>query len=757
MSADLGDIMEQVQTAKIAVSAAVYAIDKPYSYRITPAFAEKIRPGMRVTVPFGRGNRHVEGVVLATGWEPEGEKLKSIEALLDQTPVIEPWQLKLALWMRDRFFCTVYEAVKAMLPAGMWFKDGKRRVNDKTVDMVSLLIPGEEALSLAEKKAGRAPAQAEILRLLAQIGEGSIPEIAYFTGASRSSFNALVKSGVLELTRREVFRRPEIRVSDVPAPIVLNSQQQAVYDDLLPVLQGGRPEAALLYGVTGSGKTSIYIRLVEQVLRMGRSAIILVPEIALTPQLMSLFASYFSDNVAVLHSSLGIGERYDEFKRIREGRVHVVVGTRSAVFAPVRDLGLLIMDEEHERTYKSENAPRYHARDIAKYRCAHENALLLLGSATPSVDSMAAARSGRYRLYSLSTRFNERAMPSVLIADMREDLKAGLDGTVGTVLRQELEKNLAAGEQSILFLNRRGANSLVACGVCGYTYTCPKCSVSLTYHSANRRLMCHYCGYSRPVDEHCPECGGALRFLGSGTQKVQQELEELFPGVGVVRMDADTVSLAHSHQKLLDTFRDERVPILLGTQMVTKGLDFENVTLVGVLNADSGLYLNDYRAAERTFSLITQVVGRSGRGVKPGRAVIQTLSPDNDVIRLASRQDYDGFYQREILMRRLAGTPPVHELFCLTAAGENEASVLRMCAKLRDALTRYLADVPDLSVLGPAQAPILKINNRFRYRVIVSCANTQRVRDTLSHVVRQAARDSSLRGVSVYVDVDPEE
>jgi primosomal protein N' (replication factor Y) len=269
--------------------------------------------------------------------------------------------------------------------------------------------------------------------------------------------------------------------------------------------------------------------------------------------------------------------------------------------------------------------------------------------------------------------------------------------------------------------------------------------------------MCHYCGYSRPVDEHCPECGGALRFLGSGTQKVQQELEELFPGVGVVRMDADTVSLAHSHQKLLDTFRDERVPILLGTQMVTKGLDFENVTLVGVLNADSGLYLNDYRAAERIFSLITQVVGRSGRGVKPGRAVIQTLSPDNDVIRLASRQDYDGFYQREILMRRLAGTPPVHELFCLTAAGENEASVLRMCAKLRDALTRYLADVPDLSVLGPAQAPILKINNRFRYRVIVSCANTQRVRDTLSHVVRQAARDSSLRGVSVYVDVDPEE
>ncbi|MBQ8974808.1 MAG: primosomal protein N', partial [Oscillospiraceae bacterium] len=300
-------------------------------------------------------------------------------------------------------------------------------------------------------------------------------------------------------------------------------------------------------------------------------------------------------------------------------------------------------------------------------------------------------------------------------------------------------------------------SSLVACGECGYTYACPKCSVSLTYHSANKRLMCHYCGYSQPVDKRCPECSGALKFIGTGTQKVQEELEGLFPGIGIVRMDADTVNLAHSHQKLLDRFRDERIPIMVGTQMVTKGLDFENVTLVGVINADSGLYLNDYRAAERTFSLITQVVGRSGRGVKSGRAVIQTLSPENEVIKLASKQDYNGFYDREILLRRLSGAPPVHELFCLSVSGESEQDVLRMCAKLRASLKNYLSDVSDLEILGPAQAPILRINNRYRYRIMISCRNTQRIRDTLSHIVRQAARDSTCRGVSVYVDVDPDQ
>ncbi|MBQ8974675.1 MAG: primosomal protein N', partial [Oscillospiraceae bacterium] len=430
--------MDTVKVAKIAVSAAVYAIDKPYSYKIPSSLEDKIVAGMRVSVPFGRGNRHVEGVVLTLDRQDDSEKLKFVEDALDDKPVIQPWQLKLALWMRYRFFCTVYDALKAMLPAGMWFRDGRRRVNDKTVDSAALLIPAEEALELARQKSRRAPAQAEILRRLSQIGEGSVPEITYFTGASRQSINALVKRGILELTKREVFRRPDIRVDASPPPVVLNPKQQEIYDGLLPSLKSGKPEAALLYGVTGSGKTSVYIRLVEQVLKMGRCAIILVPEIALTPQLMSLFASYFADDVAVLHSALGIGERYDEFKRISAGLVHVVVGTRSAVFAPVKNLGIIIMDEEHERTYKSENSPRYHARDVAKYRCVHENALLLLGSATPSVDSMTAAKNGKYKLFTLTDRYNNRHMPDVIISDMRRELRQGYDGSIGEALREEL-------------------------------------------------------------------------------------------------------------------------------------------------------------------------------------------------------------------------------------------------------------------------------------------------------------------------------
>ena len=746
-----------VKVARLAVSAAVYSIDRPYSYRIPEKLLEKTVPGMRVMVPFGRGNRHVEGIVLAVEEQQDSEKLKCIESVLDDIPEISKQQLKLALWMRDRFFCTVYDAVRAMLPAGMWFKDGKRKIGDKTVSRVELIVPAEDAIEIAAQKAMRAPQQASILRLLAQIGECLMSEIMYFTGASRTSFKSLESSGLISITQQEVYRRPEINVNSNPNPITLSEEQQRVLDTLVPAIESGKTDAALLYGVTGSGKTSVYIKLVEQVLKFGKSAMVLVPEIALTPQLMSLFASYFVNDVAVLHSSLGIGERCDEYKRIKNGQVHVVVGTRSAVFAPLDRLGLIIMDEEHERTYKSENTPRYHAREIAKYRCVHENAMLLLGSATPSVESMYAANQGRYKLLTLANRYNNMDLPEVLISDMRQELKNGNEGNIGSVLYNELKKNLDRGEQSILFINRRGANSVVACGECGYTFTCPKCSVSMTYHSANHRLMCHYCGFSKELDEVCPDCGGKLKFIGAGTQKVQQELGELFPGIGIVRMDADTVNISKSHEALLDKFRDEKVPVLLGTQMVTKGLDFENVTLVGVINADKSLYLSDYRAAERTFSMLTQVVGRSGRGSKAGRAVIQTYTPENPVIKLAASQDYDGFYRREIEIRRLAGSPPVSELFSLTAAGLSEAAVLRMCVKLKTALNYYLADFDNVSVLGPAPASIIKINNRFRYKVTVSCENTQKVRNVLSHVVKEASKDKTCRGVSVYVDVDAEE
>ena len=747
---------------RLAVASATYHIDKPYTYKVPDTLSDKLEPGMRVSIPFGRGNRRSEGLVLSKNSEDSflsvgnGQKeLKYVEALLDDKPVLSQEQLKLALWMSDRFFCTVYDAAKAMLPAGMWFKDGVKRLGDKTVTTAVLTIPAEEALLFAAQKKQRAPQQASILELLSQIGSASVKEICYFTGASRSSVKALAGHGVIVLEETEVFRRPSIKAKPAEGPILLNDAQQAVYDGIAARLNGNTAEAALLYGVTGSGKTSIYIRLIDQVLKNGRDAVVLVPEIALTPQLISTFASYFGDNIAVLHSALGIGERYDEWKRIRSGSVHLVVGTRSAVFAPVGNLGLLIMDEEQEHTYKSENNPRYHARDIAKFRCVSAGALLLLGSATPSVESMYNAVKGKYRLYRLENRYNMKALPPVIIADMKKELRSGNGGTISSILLGELQHNLERGEQSILFINRRGTNTLIACGECGYTFTCPRCSVAVTYHSANRRLMCHYCGHSELASDDCPACGGKLKYIGAGTQKVEEELGELLPGVGIIRMDTDTISMSNSHEDHLMRFRQKKVPILLGTQMVTKGLDFENVTLVGVLSADQMLYINDYRAHERTFSLITQVVGRSGRGSKQGRAVIQTLTPINEVIRLAARQDYDNFYIREIALRQLTGSPPILDLVTLTVSGQDETLVLQGCAKLRRALQGYFNDLDELKILGPAPAAVAKINNRFRYRLSISCRMNRRIRDTIAHVVREAAKDKACRGIHVYADIDP--
>ena len=743
------------KVARLALSAATFAIDKPYDYLLTDQLAEKAAPGMRVTVPFGRGNRRCEGVILSISDESSYEKLKCVESLLDETPALSGEQIKLALWMRDRFFCTVYDAMRVMLPTGMWFKDGARRIKDKTMQVVSLAIPAEDAVIFAEQKKMRAPMQTAVLNLLTSIGSAPVKEICYFTGASKNSITALQKAGIIELSHVEVFRRPEIAVTVSTDPIVLNSEQETAFDSLSGLLNSDASSVSLLYGITGSGKTSVYIKLISEVISAGKSAIILVPEIALTPQLLNTFSAHFGDEVAVLHSSLGVGERYDEWKRIRSGTAHVVIGTRSAVFAPVSNLGLIIIDEEQETTYKSENNPRYHARDVAKYRCFHSGALLLLGSATPSVDSMYNANLGKYKLFRLGTRYNKGELPPVIVADMRKELQNGNGSTISSILERELRQNIENGEQSILFINRRGANTLVSCGECGHNNVCPRCSVSMTFHSANRRLMCHYCGHSQSVPETCPECGGSLKFMGAGTQKAEAELKALFPMVDIVRMDTDTVSPLKSHEILLSQFQKKRVPILLGTQMVAKGLDFENVTLVGVLSADQALYMDNYRAHERAFSMLTQVIGRSGRGSKPGRAVIQTFTPHNEVIMLASEQDYDAFYSREIELRRTLNIPPVNDLFVITTTGLNEISVLKACAKIRDALFGYLSDVPNISILGPAPAGITKVNDRFRYRVSLCCENTKRIRDTISHIIKEFSKNKESRGISIFADIDP--
>ena len=814
--------METADMVKVAVSAAPYSIDKPYSYLVPESLAAATVPGVRVMVPFGRGNKESEGLILARVQEPKLPGSKAIRQILDPEPVLDKAGIDLALWMRGRYFCTVFEAVKTILPAGLWYglreiwslamepeaarsaavgipgawqvldllekqggkadirvlrdalgdgaekplkamkkaeiltceTDAKRKIADKSHRMVELAVNTEDAYALTEPKRRSAPARYEVVNFLATAGRTPAAEVSYYTGASSRTLKTMEKAGLIAFSEEEELRVPSLDDVEPGPEIVLNEEQQRAFEEILGRVQAAKPSVTLLHGVTGSGKTQVYLRLVQETLALGKTAMVLVPEIVLTPQMMRKFSSYFGSRVAMLHSSLKMTERYDQWKRIRRGEVDVVLGTRSALFAPLKNLGLIIMDEEQEGSYQSENVPRYDAREVAKYLCVREEAALVFGSATPTVETAWAAEQGSYQKALLRRRYNENALPEVLIADLRQEILNGTPGLISTPLQQELEKNLAAGEQSILFLNRRGSSRMLLCGECGYVPQCPRCSTAMTYHSANGRLMCHYCGHSEPAADTCPECGGWMKHVGAGTQKVEEELRELFPEAGILRMDADTT--AGGHEEILQTFERERVPILLGTQMVAKGLDFENVTLVGVLSADISLYVDNYRAAERTFSLLTQVVGRAGRGGKTGRAVIQTYTPGNDVIRCAAQQDYDAFYESEIRMRRLRRYPPFADLFTVTVSGTEEGRVLRAAVSVRETL-RQLCRRPELAagepeVLGPAPAPVVKVNNRFRYRCTLVGKNDKATREMLAWLQKDFAKDSANRGMNLFVD-----
>ena len=814
--------METADMVKVAVSAAPYSIDKPYSYLVPESLAAAAVPGVRVMVPFGRGNKESEGLILARVQEPKLPGSKAIRQILDPEPVLDKAGIDLALWMRGRYFCTVFEAVKTILPAGLWYglreiwslamepeaarsaavgipgawqvldllekqggkadirvlrdalgdgaekplkamkkaeiltceTDAKRKIADKSHRMVELAVNTEDAYALTEPKRRSAPARYEVVNFLATAGRTPAAEVSYYTGASSRTLKTMEKAGLIAFSEEEELRVPSLDDVEPGPEIVLNEEQQRAFEEILGRVQAAKPSVTLLHGVTGSGKTQVYLRLVQETLALGKTAMVLVPEIVLTPQMMRKFSSYFGSRVAMLHSSLKMTERYDQWKRIRRGEVDVVLGTRSALFAPLKNLGLIIMDEEQEGSYQSENVPRYDAREVAKYLCVREKAALVFGSATPTVETAWAVEQGSYQKALLRRRYNENALPEVLIADLRQEILNGNPGLISTPLRQELEKNLAAGEQSILFLNRRGSSRMLLCGECGYVPQCPRCSTAMTYHSANGRLMCHYCGHSEPAADTCPECGGWMKHVGAGTQKVEEELRELFPEAGILRMDADTT--AGGHEEILQTFERERVPILLGTQMVAKGLDFEPVTLVGVLSADISLYVDNYRAAERTFSLLTQVVGRAGRGGKTGRAVIQTYTPGNDVIRCAARQDYDAFYESEIRMRRLRRYPPFADLFTVTVSGTEEGRVLRAAVSVREML-RQLCRRPELAagepeVLGPAPAPVVKVNNRFRYRCTLVGKNDKATREMLAWLQKDFAKDSANRGMNLFVD-----
>lgn len=812
-------------TAQVAVEAAVYQIDRPFTYLVPDGMS--LSPGMRVSVPFGRGNRTSEGIVLTLGDESglsaqERSRLKSVIKTLDVEPLLDERGLRLAAFLRERYFCTFYDAVRAMLPAGLWVRASEvlsltgtewrerlqegssayrlmeelerlggsaladdlarlldrdlsedlRRLkskglvawkrelftksSDKTESLVTLILPAEEALHEAAAKKRKAPVQAAVLELLASAGSMSSKELCYFTGAGSDTLKRLETAGFLVRTRREVFRSTYTISEQTAEPICLTEEQESVYQGILPEIEGENTGVSLLYGITGSGKTAVYITLIHACLERGKSAMLLVPEIGLTPQLVSMLTAHFGERIAVLHSALSAGARYDEWKRIRRGDASVVVGTRSAVFAPLVNPGLFIVDEEHDHSYKSENTPRYHAREVAILRGSREGAPVLLGSATPSVESMYRALGGVYRLYRLRSRYNGRELPGVEIVDMKEELRHGNASTLSFPLQQALKNN--EGHQAILFLNRRGSSRMMVCVDCGDVPECPNCSVHLTYHQANGRLMCHYCGYSEPLNMHCPVCGGHRKAVGFGTQRVQTELMDLFPGREILRMDADTVSAVNSHDRILTRFREGDAPVLVGTQMITKGLNFPKVNLVGVLDADASLYMENYRAAETAFSIITQVVGRAGRGETDGRAFIQTMTPENPVIRLAASQDYDGFYALELPLRQLRGCPPFADLAVVHFVGASSDCVEERAVAFRDSLLSEIRrEGIAMGVYGPASAPVAKVCGRYRFRLTLSIHNTRQVRQLLERMLRGFLGAKESKGVGAYIDINPYE
>ncbi len=821
--------MNEIYIAKIAVSSATYAIDRPYHYKVPKKMQDEALKGVRVLVPFGVGNKLVEGIILDLGKVQETKKIKEIWAVLDEIPVLDEKGIQLALWLRERYFSTVYQAVLTMLPTGLWYTlqdkyflaDGvneeqilsiagkstdakvvlemifasggtiefsqllknhdikkarntlnrlvresvlvreigfNRKVKDKTEKVAHLIVSPNTAMETMEKRKKKAPLQYNVVQFLCGIGSASVKEIAYFTGATMQTVKSLQKLGVLEVEEREVFRRALPDFGLLSPEIVLNEEQNVAYEGLVGLSRTNKAEVSLLYGVTGSGKTQIYIKMIQDVMQDGKTALVLVPEIALTAKLLELFVLYFKEKVAILHSALPATERYDEFKRIRSGKVKVVLGTRSAIFAPLKDLGMVILDEEHEPSYQSETRLCYHARDVAKYRCIQHKALLLLGSATPSIESMYAAKHGKYHLFTLKKRFNEKTLPFVTIVDMKEELRKGNQTGLSQTLRIKIEKTLEKGEQCILFLNRRGSGRFISCESCGNVPECERCSIHLHYHSKNERMMCHYCGYSIPVPWSCPECGERMHSIGYGTQKIEEDLNQQYPHVQVLRMDTDTVNMSRSHEVLLEKFERENIPILLGTQMVAKGLDFERVTLVGVIDADLSLYLNNFRASERTFSLLTQVVGRAGRGDNEGQAVIQTWTPEHEVIALAAKQDYDAFFESELIMRKARGYPPFRDLFRVIVSGADENTVLQVCMSISNSVARFAQkneqQKESLSIFGPAPAGILKINDRYRYQLTINANNTKENRKWLAALLKAAQTDKKAKGVSIVIDIN---
>ncbi len=810
-----------MKIAQVAVEKASFRFDKLFDYRIPEAFLDRVLPGAPVIVPFGRSDQPRQAMVFAVYETdaPDG-RLKSLLLAPSETPLLNPELLALAAWLKEKTLCTYYDAVKSILPAGIHSRvaqfyslgacaedeeaasglsgalapqavaylrrakkpveeaklldalglsdaaaleplvasgvlsknaDAVRRIGDETAQMVRICAPPDG------KPPKLTPKQQKVLQLLESAGTATPRELCYFAGVTKNVLKNLEAKGMVAFYEKEVYRTPyRADGASCTQPVALTGGQQRAYEGIRALLGGGGA-AALLFGVTGSGKTAVFLRLIGDVVAAGKTAIVMVPEIALTPQAIERFMSCFGERVAVIHSGLSMGERLDEFKRIQNGKASIVIGTRSAVFAPLSNIGLIILDEEQESSYKSESAPRYHARDVAKFRCKTHGAVLLLASATPSVETYYAAERGVYKLFTLIERYGGAKLPQVTIVDMKDELESGNRGAYSRRLVRELAENLEHGEQSIVLINRRGFHTNVSCAECGEVAKCPHCSIALTYHRANDSLMCHYCGYLQDPFRKCPHCGSDyIKYAGLGTQRAEDELRALFPNARILRMDADTTMAKFAHDRAFQAFASGEYDILVGTQMVAKGLDFPNVTLVGVLGTDQSLYASDFRAYERTFSLLTQVIGRCGRGDKAGRAVLQTKTPENRVLQLAAEQDYPGFYSEELETRRILLYPPFCDVCVVSFAGAEEAQTLQAARVFYDALKeaalqRY-TDLP-LRVLGPVPNQVYRVMGKFRYKIIIKSRDVRRFRALLVETAGKAAAHPAARGVNIGVDI----
>lgn len=807
--------------ARIAVENTAYHFDQAFDYSVPDALLGAARPGCRALVPFGTHNAGRQGMILEQleREPPEGVKLKPILSVLDEDPLLTEEALRMVPWLKEHTFCTLFEAVRLFLPIGILMKlrteyslskdavgkdrgiltDSEARIveylahcgavrrekllNDlglssdsslpdrlaaagwlkKSTGPVRMVGDATEKMVRFQEPAGPlprlTPRQKGACDVLRDAGCASVKELCYFAGVTASVVDALAEKGLAEYYDAEVYRTP---YGSAPQPaelstIDLTEDQEKAFQNLYRQYRSGGG-VSLLYGVTGSGKTSVFTRLIDRVVEEGRGVIVMVPEISLTPQTISLFRARYGSGVAVFHSGLSMGERLDEWKRVNRGEARVVVGTRSAVFAPFHELGLIIMDEEQEGTYKSESSPRYHAREAAKFRCAYHKALLVLSSATPSVESYCRALSGRYGLSVLPERYGPAKLPHVTVVDMNLEPEGG--SAYSAELAGALADNLKNGRQSILLLNRRGYHTFVSCRACGEVLTCPNCSISLTYHAANHRLMCHYCGFSMPFAETCPSCGAKqMRYSGCGTQRALEQLQELLPEARILRLDADSTMTRFAYDKMLHQFSEGEYDIIVGTQMVAKGLDFENVTLVGVLSADQALYGEDYRSYERAFDLLTQVVGRSGRGQYEGRAIIQTYTPENNIIRLAAKQDYEGFYRGEIAFRQTMLYPPFADICVVGFTGRIEKKVRaaseNFLTLLRETARREYPEQP-MRVLSPSPASVGKVSNKYRYKLIIKCRNNKRVRKMLSELLLRFSAQKDYSDVSAFADMNPE-